>query len=145
MASILSRAQWVNEPNPQHVFGDYTFKITTTSSNEWIVLGLATHIRVMQCTDSALTLIMMMSSNGNLSRVTGPLCGEFTDHRWIPLTKASDAELWRFLSSVPAWINGWVNNREAGDLRRHRARYDVIVMIMVCRLYRALTCYLNQY
>ena len=27
-----------------------------------------------------------------------------------------------------AWINYWVNNREAGDLRRHRAHYDVIVM-----------------
>ena len=25
-------------------------------------------------------------------------------------------------------INGWVNNREAGDLRRHRTHYDVIVM-----------------
>ena len=30
---------------------------------------------------------------------------------------------------ICAWINGWVNNREAGDLRRHRARYDVIVMV----------------
>ena len=29
---------------------------------------------------------------------------------------------------VCAWINGWVNNGEAGDLRRHRAHYDVIVM-----------------
>ena len=27
-----------------------------------------------------------------------------------------------------ARINGWVNNREAGDLRRRRAHYDVIVM-----------------
>ena len=27
-----------------------------------------------------------------------------------------------------AWIDGWVNNREAVDLRRHRAHYDVIVM-----------------
>ena len=27
-----------------------------------------------------------------------------------------------------AWLNGWVNNREAGDLRRYRAHYDVIVM-----------------
>ena len=26
------------------------------------------------------------------------------------------------------WINGWVNNRETGDLRRYRAHYDVIVM-----------------
>ena len=32
-------------------------------------------------------------------RVTGPLWGEFTGHRWIPLTKASDAELWCFLWS----------------------------------------------
>ena len=27
------------------------------------------------------------------------------------------------------WINGWVNNREAGDLRRHHGHYDVNVMI----------------
>ena len=31
-------------------------------------------------------------------------------------------------SLICAWINGWVNNREAGDLRRHRAHCDVIVM-----------------
>ena len=31
-------------------------------------------------------------------------------------------------NEFPAWINGWVNNREAGDFRRHRAHYDVIVM-----------------
>ena len=30
---------------------------------------------------------------------------------------------------ICVWINGWVNNREAGDLRRYRAHYDVIVMI----------------
>ena len=44
---------------------------------------------------------MMTSSNGNYFRVTGPLCGEFSGHRWIPLTKASNAELWCFLRSVP--------------------------------------------
>ena len=27
-----------------------------------------------------------------------------------------------------AWINDWVNNREAGDLRRYRSHYVVIVM-----------------
>ena len=31
-------------------------------------------------------------------------------------------------SLICAWINGWVNNREACDLRRHRVHYDVIVM-----------------
>ena len=32
-------------------------------------------------------------------------------------------------SLICAWINGWVNNREAGDLGRHSAHYDVIVMM----------------
>ena len=38
---------------------------------------------------------------------------------------------WRgalMLSLICTWINGWVNNREPGDLRRHRAHYDVTVM-----------------
>ena len=43
-------------------------------------------------------------------------------HRWIPRTKASDAELWCFIWSAP-WINGWVSNREAGDLKRLRIGY----------------------
>ena len=30
---------------------------------------------------------------------------------------------------ICARINGWVNNREAGDLRRIRAHYNVIVMM----------------
>ena len=37
---------------------------------------------------------MMTSSNGNIFRFIGPFCREFTGHQWIPLTKASDAELW---------------------------------------------------
>ena len=67
-------------------------------------------------------------------RVTGPFVREFTGHRRIPRTKASDAELWRFPWYAP-WLNGWVNNRviwmlfdESGDLKRHRGHYDVIVM-----------------
>ena len=101
--------------------------------------------------------IMMTSSNENIFRVTGHLCGEFTGDRWIPRTKASDAELWCFLwfapeqtfklnskqwrgiprtktSDAELWcflwsaLNSWVNNREAGDLRRYRAHYDVTIM-----------------
>ena len=44
---------------------------------------------------------MMTSSNGNIFRVTGHLCGEFTGPRWIPHTKASGAELWCLLWSTP--------------------------------------------
>ena len=51
---------------------------------------------------------MMTSSNGNIFRVTssGHLCREFTGPRWIPRTKASDAELWCFL-----WSNLRLNQR----------------------------------
>ena len=38
---------------------------------------------------------------------------------------------WRgalMFSLICVWINDWVNNCEAGDLRRYRAHYDVIVM-----------------
>ena len=38
---------------------------------------------------------------------------------------------WRgalMFSLICAWINGWVNNYQDDDLRRHRAHYDVTVM-----------------
>ena len=38
-----------------------------------------------------------------------------------------------------AWINDWVNNLEAGDLRRQRVYYDVIVMQMKQRKYEITT------
>ena len=71
---------------------------------------------------------MKTSWNGNIFRVTGPLWGKFPDHQWIPLTKASDAELCLMFSLNCAWRNGLANNRNEGDLRRHRAHYDVTLM-----------------
>ena len=59
-----------------------------------------------------------------------PFCGEFTGHRWIPRTKASDAELWIF-SLICLWTNNWANNGNACDLRPHRLRYDVTVMLIL--------------
>ena len=55
----------------------------------------------------------MTSLNGNISRVTGHLCGEFTGPRWIPRTKASDAELSCFFYLRPnerlskQWWDWW--------------------------------------
>ena len=40
---------------------------------------------------------------------------------------------WRealMFSLICVWINGWENNREAGDLRRYRSHDDVIVMCL---------------
>ena len=73
------------------------------------------------CDTETLRCIMMTSSNRNIFRVTGHLCGEFTDPWRGPM----------MFSLICVWINGWVNNREAGDLRRHRGHYDVIVMMMM--------------
>ena len=50
------------------------------------------------------------------------------NHRWIPLTKASDADFFCFLWSAPR-TNGWANNRDPGDLSSHRAHYDVTVLM----------------
>ena len=38
---------------------------------------------------------------------------------------------WRgalMFSLICAWTNGWVNNQDAGELKRHRTHYDVTVM-----------------
>ena len=73
---------------------------------------------------------MMTSSNGSFFSAllafcvgNSPVTGEIPSQK--PVT-----ELWCFLWSVP-WINVWVNNREAGDLRRHRAPYNVIVLVSI--------------
>ena len=47
-----------------------------------------------------------------------PVPGEFPAQR--PVTQSFNV--------FYVWINGWVNNREAGDLRRYRAHYDVTEM-----------------
>ena len=66
---------------------------------------------------------MMTSLNGTIFRVTGHLCGEFP-HKGQ----------WRgALMFSLIWINDWVNNREAGDLRRHRSHYYVNVMDLSTR------------
>ena len=43
-----------------------------------------------------------------------------------PVTRSFDVLFW----SAP-WINGWVNNNETGDLRRHCTHYDVTVMFFL--------------
>ena len=56
-----------------------------------------------------------------------PYVRESTSHRWIPPTKASYVELWYFFDLL---LNKGMTNRDAGDLRRHRAHYDVTVMVL---------------
>ena len=76
---------------------------------------------------SIFPVFMMTSSNGNMFRVTGFCAGN------SPVTEGNSphTDQWRWalmFSLICAWTNGWVNNQDAGDLRRHRAHYDVTVM-----------------
>ena len=76
---------------------------------------------------------MMTSSNRTIFRVTGHLCGEFTGHRWIPHKGQWRVSL--MFTLICAWIKGWINNGETGDLRRHRAHYNVTVSsLKACKL-----------
>ena len=71
--------------------------------------------------------IMMTSSNGNIFPRYWPFVRGI--HR-SPMNSPHQGQ-WRgalMFSLTCVWINGWVNNREAGDLRRYRANYDVIVL-----------------
>ena len=68
------------------------------------------------CRHQIETLSALMALCAGNSRVTG----EFLSQKWRGAL---------MFSLVCAWINGWVKNHEAVDLRRHRAHYDVIVMI----------------
>ena len=70
---------------------------------------------------------MMTSSNENISALMALCAGN------SPLTvNPSHKGQWSgalMFSLIYASINDWVNNRKAGDLRRHRAHYDVTVML----------------
>ena len=69
----------------------------------------------------------MTSLNETLSALlaicagNSPVISEFPAQR--PVTRSFVA-----LFFIRVWMNGWVNNGEAGDLRRHRAHYDDILM-----------------
>ena len=68
----------------------------------------------------------MASSNGNIFRVTGHLCGEFTGPGEFPTQRPVTRSFDVFFDLR---LNKRLrNNREAGDSRHYRAHYDVIVM-----------------
>ena len=79
---------------------------------------------------------MMTLSNGNIFRVTGPLCGEFTGPGEFPTKRP-------VTRSFHVYFDLRLNKRlrkqrEAGDLRRHRGHYDVNVMGLTFRAVRRL-------
>ena len=94
-----TRWRWVAHKPPFYLFADDIFKAIFFNENCCILVQISLQFISRGPTDGT----MMTSSNGTIFRVTGPLCGEFTGPRWIPRTKASDAELWCFLWSASEW------------------------------------------
>ena len=81
-------------------------------------------VQVLACWERPVLMadeLMMTLSYGNMFCVTGFLCGEFTCHRRIFLTKASDAE--HDVSLICYWTNGWANNGDVCD-------WEAIALIM---------------
>ena len=64
-----------------------------------------------------------ISSNRVIFRVTGPFSGEYNGHRWILLTRASNAEFWCFLSFLNKRLRKqsirWWFETPSSSLRRH--------------------------
>ena len=92
-----------------------------------IEMNCGIYLRVIPSTAWLGTAIITLS-NENIFPVIRPLWGESTGNRWIDVTKASEAGLCFFLWSALE-KNGWTKNQDtAGDLKHHRAHYDVTIM-----------------
>ena len=97
--------------------GNWTYSVNITAAKcgfRWDVF------------DISISEYMMTSPDGNIFRVTEPLWGNpsviggFPSQR--PVTQSFNFFLWS------ARTSGWANTRDADDLRRHCAHYDVTVM-----------------
>ena len=85
---------------------------------------MATNIYIQLQSGELSETNMTTSSNGNIFCFTGHLGGEFTDHRWFPRAKASDAEFDVFFDlrlnkrlSKQRW--GWWFETSSRPLWRH--------------------------
>ena len=122
----------VNSPHKGQWYGALMFSLICAWINDWVGWRFETPSRPSwrHCSDHPLCSDLKALTTESTYLATNPehiLISSSCGDRWIPLKKASDAELWLF-SLIWAWTNGWVNNRDNGDARRHRAHYDVTVM-----------------
>ena len=109
------------------------------SSGEWRPswLSLSVLIKTHQ------TVFIQENTFHNVSAKYQPFCSGLIPVHQSPVNSPHKGQ-WRgalVFSLICAWINGWVNNREAGDLRRNHAHYDVNVMENQWSSWCQLCCY----
>ena len=135
--------QWLPPPiswwrHDMEPFPHYCLFVTESTGDQWIPLHMARNTKLWFCCcepekavhnkqKADLSVIswwrhQMETFSAVLVICAGnsPVTDEFPTQR--PVTRSFDVSL------ICAWMNGWANNRETGDLTRHRAHYDVTVM-----------------
>ena len=114
-------------------------------------LVLYTYTSGQSNTRLALCCVLWWRHQMETFRVTDPLRGESTGHRWIPLTKASDAELWCFLLCTPEQTVGQtvylpvLCDATKMSMWRHYDGFDLIPVILLidsgsCHCHRGNHC-----
>ena len=98
------------------LFIESLFRLTTKKSSKVLITGLCegnrhrpvylhketVMLKVCSCHYNTIsTLTWWRHQMETFSALMALFCGEFNGHRWIPHTKARDAELWCFLCSAP--------------------------------------------
>ena len=107
------------------------------SNSLWLQVRLEGRGRSL-CNQRQSPLIVMEDSGGTALRHDDVIKWKYFPCYWpfvrgihrSPVNSPHKGQ-WRgalVFSLICVWINGWVNTREAGDLRRYRAHYDVSVM-----------------
>ena len=94
--------------------------VTTKLSNWWsfVLSGSQRFASWWHHQMKTFSALLALCAGNHRSPVNSPHKGHWREALMFPL--------------ICAWINCWANNREAGDLRRHCAHYDVIVMFLLC-------------
>ena len=91
----------------------------------WCNFATNAVIKIWRAAFLAVGQVMMTLSNRNIFRVSGPLWGKSIGHRWIPLTKTIDAELWCFL-----W---YTRGQTVAQMIETPEIWDAIALIMTSR------------
>ena len=107
------------------------------NKNDWYLWYLRPYSIIINCLTRA---IMLSKQYTHHDVIKWKHCPRYWPFVWgihrSPVNSPHKGQ-WRgalIFSLIGAWINHWVNNPEAGDLRGHRAHYDVTVMSIFQRI-----------
>ena len=92
---------WIIEWNP--ILKNKKLSDTESIPSKFIKLCEKEHVDEITLVSITLALCPWWRRQMETFSAHWPFVWEFTGDRWIPLTKASDAELWCFLWSVPEY------------------------------------------